>query len=309
MSDTLSDRQREYVGKINELRVQTGAVILAHNYQRGEIQDIADYTGDSLGLAQMAMETTAETIVFCGVHFMAETAHILNPQKTVLIPEPGAGCPMADMATAAGVLALKDRHPGVPVVSYVNTSAAVKAVSDICCTSSNAVSIVESLPGDEVIFVPDQNLGHYVAERTGKRVILWPGYCPTHRRIKADVVRRLKEERPAAVFMAHPECDPEVLELADHICSTSGMFKFAKATAAREIIVGTEAGMIHGLARENPEKDFIVPGDNIICPNMKLTTVKKVYLALLERRTVVTLPPEIRAKAEEATVRMVKVLA
>jgi len=305
----MSERHQEYIEKINELRREARAVILAHNYQRPEIQDIADYTGDSLGLARKAMETEAETIVFCGVHFMAETAHILNPEKTVLIPDPSAGCPMADMVTAEGLSALKSEHPGVPVVCYVNSSAAVKAVSDVCCTSANGVSIVENLPGDEAIFVPDENLGRYVAERTGKKVVLWPGYCPTHRRIKPETVSRLKRDAPGAVFMAHPECDEAVLVLADHICSTSGMYSFARETEATDIIVGSEIGMLHRLRLENPGKTFIMPGDDIICPNMKLTTLKKVYLSLLERRTVVTLPEDIRLRALAATERMVKVLA
>ncbi len=305
----MSERHQEYIEKINELRREKHAVILAHNYQRPEIQDIADYTGDSLGLARQASETEAETIVFCGVHFMAETAHILNPEKTVLIPDPGAGCPMADMVTAQGLEALKAEHPGVPVVCYVNSPADVKAVSDVCCTSSNAVSIVQNLPGDKVIFVPDENLGRYVAQRTGKTIIFWPGYCPTHRRIKPETVRRLKGESPGAVFLAHPECDEDVLALADHICSTSGMYEFARQTAATIIIVGSEMGMLHRLRLESPDKTFIMPGDNIICPNMKLTTLKKVFLSLLERRTVVTLPEDVREKALAATERMVKVLA
>ncbi len=305
----LSERQTEYVEKINQLRKERRAVILAHNYQRPEIQDIADFTGDSLGLAQKATETDAEIIVFCGVYFMAETAHILNPEKTVLIPDARAGCPMADMVTADGLLALKERHPGVPVVCYVNSSAAVKAASDICCTSSNAVSVVDSLPDDEVIFVPDVNLGRYVAGQTGKKVILWPGYCPTHRRIKSDQIREIKRTRPGAVFMAHPECDEDVLALADHICSTSGMYKFARETDAIDVIVGSELGMLHKLRLDSPDKRFIMPSDEIICPNMKLTTLKKVYLSLLHEEFRVTLPEEVRARAENATARMVKVVA
>ena len=305
----LSERQAEYIDKIDELRRERRAVILAHNYQRPEIQELADFTGDSLGLAQRATETDAETIVFCGVYFMAETAHILNPEKLVLTPDAQAGCPLADMVTADGLLALKKKHPGVPVVCYVNSSASVKAVSDICCTSSNAVSIVNSLAEDEVIFVPDGNLGRYVAGQTGKKVLSWPGYCPTHRRITSERIREIKKEVPGALFMAHPECDDDVLALADHICSTSGMYKFAQETDAVDLIVGSEVGMLHRLQLDSPQKNFIMPGPDIICPNMKLTTLKKVYLSLLNEETRVVLPEDVRARAENATARMVKVIA
>ncbi len=296
-----------YIEEIGRLKKERQAVILAHNYQRAEVQDIADYTGDSLGLAQQATATQAKAIVFCGVHFMAETAFIANPHKTVLLPEPRAGCPLADMITAADVEQLKAAHPGVPVVCYVNSSAAVKAASDICCTSANAVAVVDGLDADRVIFVPDQNLGRYVAARTGKELILWPGYCPTHQKITVEQITKLKGENEGAVFMAHPECRPDVLKLADHICSTSGMYAFARQSPAETIIVGSEEGMLHRLRRENPEKNFLLPSREIICPNMKLTTLKKVYLSLLNNQTVIKLPEPIRRQAEEATARMMAV--
>lgn len=298
----------EFIERIGELRREREAVILAHNYQRAEIQELADFTGDSLGLARKATEARARTIVFCGVHFMAETAHILNPEKTVLIPDPNAGCPMADMITAPDLEQLKARHPGVPVVCYVNSSAAVKAASDICCTSSNAVAVVESLDSDEVIFVPDKHLGRYVAARTGKKIILWPGYCPTHQKIKPETIRRLKEAHPGAVFVAHPECDEAVLALADHISSTSGMYEYARTTEAKDVIVGSEQGMLHKLRSENPDKNFMLPGNDIICPNMKLITLKKVYLSLLNNQTVVTVPEEVRIGALRATARMMRIV-
>lgn len=296
-----------YIEQINKLRIDRDAVILAHNYQRAEVQEIADYTGDSLGLARQAAGTAARVIVFCGVHFMAETAHIMNPEKTVLLPEPRAGCPLADMVTVDDVEQLKAAHPGAPVVCYVNASAAVKAASDICCTSANAVAVVGSLPEDKVIFIPDQNLGRYVADRTGKEIILWPGYCPTHDKITRDQIIRLKQENQGAVFMAHPECRRDVLELADHICSTSGMYAFARETPADTIIVGSEEGMLYRLRLENPEKTFLLPNKDIICPNMKMTTLKKVYLSLLNLQTPVSLPESVRVAAEQATARMMAI--
>lgn len=298
-----------YVEEIHRLRKEKRAVILAHNYQRPEVQDIADYTGDSLGLAQKAVETDARTIVFCGVHFMAETAHILNPDKTVLLPEIRAGCPLADMVTADDVVALKKTHPGAPVVCYVNSSAAVKAVSDVSCTSANAVAIVQALGSDQIIFVPDRNLGRYVEERTGKKLISWPGFCPTHKNITAAHINELKLAHPGAVFVAHPECDHTVLELADHICSTSGMYEYAKNTSASVIIVGSEIGMLHRLQNENPDKTFLLPTKEAVCPNMKLTTLKKIYLSLLNNQTPVVLPHAVRAGAYEATKRMMAIFA
>ncbi len=299
----------DFIEKIARLRSERNVLILAHNYQRPEIQDLADYTGDSLGLARQAQETNSETILFCGVHFMAETAYILNPEKTVLLPEKRAGCPLADMITADDVLNLKERYPGVPVVCYVNTSAAVKAVSDICCTSSNAVAVVNSLPGDAVIFVPDKNLGTYVASLTGKKVISWPGYCPTHHKITKASVLNLKKQNPGAVFMAHPECQPEVLEIADHVCSTSGMYEYARLSKANVIIVGSEAGMLHRLSKDNPDKVFLLPSKDIICPNMKLTTLKKVYFSLKNKETKVVIEEPIRSQAQSSCERMMSILA
>ncbi len=301
--------RQHLVAQIEELKEERNAVILAHNYQRAEIQDVADYTGDSLGLARQATETKADVIVFCGVHFMAETAFILNPKKTVLLPEPRAGCPLADMITAADVRSLKESYPGLPVVCYVNSSAEVKAQSDVCCTSSNAVAVVESLPGEAVVFIPDENLGRYVADRTGKKVVLWPGYCPTHHKITPEQIKKLKSENPGSVFMAHPECRTKVLDLADHICSTSGMYKYALESRARTIIVGSEEGMLHRLQKENPQKLFLLPSKDVICPNMKLTTLKKVYLSLLNEQTKVDIPEAVREQALRSTERMMAVLA
>lgn len=280
---------------------------MAHNYQRPEVQEIADYTGDSLGLARQATKLPAEIIVFCGVHFMAETAFILNPRKTILMPDPRAGCPLADMIDLEGLKAMKSKHPGVPVVTYINSSAEIKAASDICCTSSNAVAVVESLSAPEVIFIPDKNLGKYVATQTNKKIIYWPGYCPTHHRIKREQVLKLKEEYPQAVFVAHPECEPRVLELADKIGSTSAIYDFAKTTSARTIIIGSEMGMLYRLQKESPNKQFLFPSKHTICPNMKLTTLDKVYQSLVDMKTKVTVAEDTRLRAERSVRRMVEI--
>lgn len=295
------------VDEINSLKAKRRAVILAHNYQRQEIQEIADYTGDSLGLSRQATSLPAPTIVFCGVHFMAETAYILNPHKTILLPDPRAGCPLAETIDVDGLRHLKSRHPGVPVVCYVNSSAAIKAESDICCTSANAIAVVESLPEDKVIFIPDKNLGKFVASRTSKEIILWPGFCPTHHRIKKEQILKLKDEYPQAKFVAHPECEPAVLALADEICSTSGMFTYARKTDAKVIIIGSEMGMLYRLQKENPDKTFLFPSKHTICPNMKLTTLEKVYRSLIDLETKVTVPEDIRTKAWNAVQRMMDI--
>ena len=295
------------VEKISVLRKKRNAVILVHNYQRGEVQDIADFVGDSLELSQNAAKTPADVIVFCGVHFMAETASILCPDKAVLLPDMNAGCPMADMITAERLLAKKKEHPQAAVVCYVNSSAEVKAESDICCTSANAVEVVESLGAREIIFIPDQYLGHYVSARTGKEMMLWPGFCPTHARIKPERIKELRREYPQAKVVVHPECTPEVIALADEAASTSGMCRYARRDDVREMVVGTEVGLIHRLKKENPGKRFIPVSEQAICPNMKLITLEKVLWSLEEMSPEVKVPGEIRLKAIAAVDRMLQV--
>lgn len=295
--------------RINKLKQQRNAVILAHNYQPGEIQDIADINGDSLGLSVEASRTDAEVIVFCGVQFMAETAAILSPEKTVLLPDKTAGCPMADMITAKQLSKLKEQNPNALVVCYVNSSADVKALSDYCCTSSNAVEVVSSLPEDrEVIFIPDQHLGQFVIAKTHRDLILWPGYCITHVVITADDIEKAKAEYPDAVVMAHPECGESVKAIADQILSTGGMLKFAAKKTADTYIVATEIGIIHALKKENPDAEFVPATQKGICPNMKKITLDKVLWSLEDMRYVITVPEPIRSNAEKALARMVEVL-
>lgn len=295
--------------KIKKLKDAQKAVILAHNYQPGEIQDIADICGDSLGLSIKAAETDAETIVFCGVRFMAETAAILSPGKVVLLPDKFAGCPLADMITAEQLRKLKQQHPGALVVCYVNSSAEVKAESDYCCTSSNAVEVVNSLPEDRpVIFVPDQHLGQFVAERTGRDIILWPGYCTTHVLITVDDIKTARAKHPDAIVMAHPECTEPVKALADQLLSTSQMLKFAEKSTAKQFIVATETGMLHPLKRQNGGAEFIAAGDRAICPNMKKITLEKILWSLEDMQYKVMVPDEVRIKAKKAIDRMVETL-
>ncbi|MBI5588453.1 MAG: quinolinate synthase NadA [Deltaproteobacteria bacterium] len=293
--------------EIRALLKEKDALMLAHNYQRDEIQEIADITGDSLALSQAASAAPQKVIVFCGVHFMAESAAILSPDKTVILPRKDAGCPMADMITPEDLIKEKAKRPGVPVVAYVNTSAAVKALSDICCTSANAVRVVDSLSTDRVYMIPDRNLSHYVSLSVKKKMEWWNGFCPTHERLTPQDVVRAKKENPGSVFVCHPECNPEVVKLADHVCSTSGMYRFAKATSAKIIIVGTETGILYRLKKENPEKTFVIPSRALICPNMKLTALEDVEESLREMNNVVTVPEDIRVKAKEALDRMLKV--
>jgi quinolinate synthase len=304
---TYTTNQEEIKREIRRLARERDALLLAHNYQRDEVQEIADITGDSLGLSQEAARTGHKVIVFCGVHFMAESAAILAPQKRVLIPRPDAGCPMADMVDAEGVRQMRAAHPGAPVVTYVNSSAAVKAESDICCTSANAVRVVNSLPEPEVILIPDRNLGQYIASRTGKVCHIWDGYCPTHERLPLAEAERALAEHPDALFLAHPECPPEILALAHHICSTSGMYDYARRSPARKFIVGTEAGILWRLRRENPEKEFILPSSRLICPNMKLTSLEDVLHALQTLGPEVTVPEAVRTPARRALERMLAV--
>jgi len=292
--------------RIRELAKERHAVILAHNYQAGQVQDVSDFVGDSLELSQKAAAVTEDVIVFCGVHFMAETASVLSPQKVVLIPDPHAGCPMADMITAAELIAWKSRYPGRPVVCYVNTSADVKAECDVCCTSSNAVRVVESVPGAEVLFAPDKNLAAYVARTSRKRIIPWDGYCYVHNNILARDIRDKKKAHPAAVVWAHPECRPEVLDLADKVLSTGQMIKEARTGEAREVIIATESGVLHRLRKDNPGKVFHPAHDLAFCANMKKITLKKVALALEHMTHRVQVPPEVADRARGAIEKMVK---
>ncbi len=297
------------VEKIGGLKDTRRAVILAHNYQPGEIQDLADFCGDSLGLSIKAAQTDADVIVFCGVQFMAETAFILSPGKTVLLPEKQAGCPLADMITAEQLRKLKREHPSALVVCYVNSPAQVKAESDYCCTSANAVALVRSLPPERtVIFVPDRHLGQFVAEKTGRDLVLWPGYCPTHMVITEEDIRTAKEKYPDAIVMAHPECTEPVKELSDQILSTGQMLKFAKKSTVKRFIIATEIGIIHTLKKQNPQAEFIAANERAICPNMKKITLEKVQWALEDMQYKVTVPDEIRIKAKRSLDRMIEVL-
>lgn len=294
--------------QIRELLKEHNAVLLAHNYMRDEVQEIADITGDSLALSIEAAKTSADVIVFCGVHFMAESAAILSPDKKVLLPRPDAGCPMADMVTPAALEALRAKHPGVPVVTYVNSSAEVKAYSDICCTSANALKVVRSLPENELIFVPDRNLGRWVAKFVPeKKFIFWEGYCPTHERMTMAAVLQKKAEHPDALFICHPESAPEVSALADHVCSTSGMYSYCLASPAKKFIVGTEAGILYKLRLDSPDKEFILASPALFCPNMKLTSLEDVLVSLQTLSPVVTVPEEIRLRAKGALDRMLAV--
>jgi quinolinate synthase len=299
----------ELIEKILDLKKRRNAILLVHNYQLGEIQDIADFVGDSLELSQKAAQTDADVIVFCGVHFMAETASILCPDETVILPDIHAGCPMADMVTPEGLRKMKSEHPNAVVVCYINSSAEVKAESDVCCTSANAVGIVNKLTdAEEIIFVPDQYLGNYVSSKTGRKMILWPGYCPTHARIRAEDITRLKREHPQAKTVVHPECRPDVITLADDVLSTGGIIRFAKNSEAREIIVGTEIGIIHRLRKENPGKMFIPVSEQAVCPRMKLITLEVLLWSMEEMQPEVKVPEEIRLRAKTAVDKMLEVV-
>ena len=294
---------------IQALKARRNAVILAHNYQPDEIQDLADFCGDSLGLSIQASQTDAEVIVFCGVRFMAETAAILSPDKTVLMPEPNAGCPMADMITAEQVRDLKGKHPGALVVCYVNSSAEVKAESDYCCTSANAVEVVRSLPADrKILFVPDQHLGRFVQERTGRDMVLWPGYCSTHVLIAESDIKEARQKYPEAVVMAHPECSEPVKDLADELLSTGQMLKFVTTSAARQFIVATEIGILHPLRKVRPDATFVPASARGVCPNMKKTTLEKLVAALENLQYEVAVPQEVAARARKSLDRMVEIL-
>jgi len=303
----LANKRDGLTEEILRLRQKRKAVILAHNYQIGEVQDIADFVGDSLELSQKAARTDAEVIVFCGVHFMAETASILSPHKIVLLPDINAGCPMANMITAEALKRKKEGLSNAEVVCYVNSSAEVKAESDICCTSANALKVVESVDSDEILFIPDQYLGHYISTKTKKRMTFWPGYCPTHAKIQPNDIMKRKQEHPKAKVIVHPECRPEVIALADEVLSTGGMIRFAKQTDAREIIIGTEVGIIHRLKKENPGKEFVPVSEKAVCPNMKLINLEKVLWALQNMAPEVKVPEDIRLRAKAAVDKMLEI--
>ncbi len=316
--------------KILRLKEEKNAIILAHNYQREEVQDIADFIGDSLELSRTAASIECDVIVFCGVNFMAESASILSPERIVLLPEIEACCPMADMITVSGARNLKTQfpgykftdgytysvyftlrdmkklHPGVPVVTYVNTTADVKAESDICCTSANGVKIVESLDTNKVICVPDRNLARWIAKNTKKEVIAWDGFCHVHDRVTTEDVIKAKQEHPKAVVVAHPECRIDVLEMSDHVTSTSGMLRFAKSSDAKEFIIGTETGLLYKLRKENPEKSFYPLRKDMVCPNMKKTTLNSVLRAFETMTNEIKVPEEIRIPAKKALDRMLE---
>jgi quinolinate synthase len=297
------------IEKIGQLKAERNAVILAHNYQPGEIQDIADFTGDSLALSIKAAATDADVIVFCGVKFMAETAAILSPGKTVLLPDKNAGCPMADMITGEQLRELKRKNPGALVVCYVNSSAEVKAESDYCCTSANAVEVVESLPkNSKIIFVPDQHLGRFVVEKTGREMILWPGYCTTHAFITEDDIKKAREAHPDAIVMAHPECTEPVKAVSDKLLSTGQMLKFARQSDAKRFIIATETGIIHTLKKENQDKEFYPVTTRAVCPNMKRITLEKVLWSLEDMHYKITVPADIAARAKNALEKMVAIL-
>lgn len=300
-------QQVELIKRIKELKLKRNAVILAHYYSRPEVQEIADFVGDSLGLSQEAVHQNADVIVFCGVHFMGESAAILCPDKTVLLPEIDATCPMADMVSVEGLRKEKEKYPDAPVVCYVNSSAVIKAESYICCTSANAVEVVNSLDADEIIFVPDKNLAAYVASRTDKKVISWEGHCPTHHQILKEDVLKMKEKHPEAKFIAHPECRPDVLELADYIASTGGMIMYAKNSPAKEFIIGTECGLVHGLLKVAPDNKYYCISEFACCPSMKMVNLEKVLFSLDRMQHMVTVPEDVRVRAKEALDRMLAV--
>lgn len=298
------------IRKIKELKEKRRAIILAHNYQPPEIQEIADLRGDSLELSLKASKTDAEVIVFCGVFFMAETAKIVSPQKRVLIPVAGACCDMARMLAPEDVVKLRKENPGVPVVTYVNSTAEVKALSDVCCTSANAVKVVGTFSDKKILLLPDMNLARYVQRFfPDKEIIYFEGFCPFHHMLTPEEVLKAKEEHPKAIFIAHPECRPEVIDLADYVASTSGMLRLAKELPHKEFIIGTEVGLLYPLSKENPEKKFYHPApEKMLCPSMKKIRLEDVLRALETFEFEVVLPEEVRSKAYQAVKRMLEIV-
>jgi len=303
------DSINKFSEEIKDLKEKRNAIILSHVYQRPEVQEIADLVGDSLELSRKAAETDAEVIVFCGVHFMAESAAILSPEKIVLLPEKKAGCPMSDMVDAEALRARKSKMPEAVVVCYVNTSAEVKAESDIACTSANAVSVVNSIPQDQpILFIPDKNLGTYVAGKAGrKNLTAWEGFCNTHDKLTLTDLLKARDEHPGAVILAHPECRPDVVDMADVVASTSGMLKFAGESSAQEFIICTEIGILHQFNKRYPGKKFYPVSNKLSCPNMKATTLEKVHRALVTMEPRITVPADIREKALSSLERMLAV--
>jgi quinolinate synthase len=310
-STSITDESKDLKDKIKALLHKRKAILLAHNYQRPEVQDMADLCGDSLELSIKASQTDAEVIVFCGVHFMAETASILCPDKKVLLPAFDAGCPMADMITARELLEKKREiatPPGVVVISYVNTTAEVKAESDICCTSANAVQVANSVdPPLRIFMTPDKNLAQYTKKNTRRDITYWEGYCPIHNNLTVAQVKKVKSAYPEALFLAHPECPPEVLDLADEVKSTSGMIAYARDSENREFIIGTEMGILHPLSKANPDKHFIPADPAMICKDMKKISLRKILTALETLQPEVKVPEEIRVKAKGAVDRMLAI--
>ena len=298
---------KELQGEVLELKRELNAIIVAHNYQRPEVQDIADFTGDSLELARKCVGIKAKVIVFCGVLFMAETAAILNPGTMVLLSHRDAGCPLADTIDVDSLREWKGRYPEAAVVAYVNTTAAIKAESDICCTSANGVEVVNAIPDEEILFIPDKNLGHYVSTKTDKKLILYPGFCATHDNLSVEEVKAARQRYPQAKVLVHPECRPEVIELADAALSTSQMLRYAKGSNAKIFLIGTEEGMLYPLRKQNPDKEFHLVSNSLICPEMKKTTLETVIETMKARKNIVTVPEEIRVRAKKAIDRMLAI--
>jgi len=298
---------KELQGEVLELKRELNAIIVAHNYQRPEVQDIADFTGDSLELARKCVGIKAKVIVFCGVLFMAETAAILNPGTMVLLSHRDAGCPLADTIDVDSLREWKGRYPEAAVVAYVNTTAAIKAESDICCTSANGVEVVNAIPDEEILFIPDKNLGHYVSTKTDKKLILYPGFCATHDNLSVEEVKAARQRYPQAKVLVHPECRPEVIELADAALSTSQMLRYAKGSNAKIFLIGTEEGMLYPLRKQNPDKEFHLISDSLVCPDMKKTTLETVIETMKARKNIVTVPEEIRVRAKKAIDRMLAI--
>jgi quinolinate synthase len=302
-----AEQNRELKARIEQLKKERNAIILAHYYQRDEIQEVADFRGDSFLLAQKASQTDADVIVFCGVHFMGESAKILAPNKTVIIPDERAGCPMADMVNIDGLRALKRQHPKAKVVAYINTSAEIKSETDICCTSANAVKVVNSVDADEVIWVPDKNLGDYVSKFTNKKMIIWEGYCNTHDMLTVKDVEEMRKQYPNAQFVVHPECRPEVVKLGDFVGSTTAIIKYCKESDCQEFIVGTEDGTGYQLRLDSPNKTFHFATKYLVCPNMKVNNLKKVVRCLETMQPEIYVPTQVADQARLSLERMLQV--